>query len=128
MKKLIVIAKGTGKVILALLAGITSPVLIWVALGVVINQKIQEKKLKRQTAPTLGEILDKGKTYTQPLLNNDELLVKAGIYNHERTNTKPCWEVLDCPPEKCNSCPDSVRREIPSFIAAGGDKTNSRLH
>jgi hypothetical protein len=59
MKGMIKVAKGAGKVILALLTGILMPILIWVALGVVLNQKLREKKVKQATAPTIGEILAK---------------------------------------------------------------------
>jgi len=45
MKGMIKLAKGTGKVILALLTGILMPILIWVAPGVVLNQITREKKL-----------------------------------------------------------------------------------
>jgi hypothetical protein len=61
MKRMIRIAKGTGKVILALLTSILMPILIWVALGVVLNQKLREKKPQQVTAPTLGDILTKAK-------------------------------------------------------------------
>jgi hypothetical protein len=59
MKEIKRVAQGTGKVILALLTGILMPILIWVALGVAINQKLREKKLKQTSAPTIGEILTK---------------------------------------------------------------------
>jgi len=59
MKGMIKIAKGTGKVILALLTGILMPILIWVALGVVMNQKLREKRVKQTETPTIGEILAK---------------------------------------------------------------------
>ena len=59
------IAKGTGKVILALVTGMLMPILIWVALGVIINQKMQEKKTRQVTAPTIGEILGKARLTIQ---------------------------------------------------------------
>ncbi|OGO19779.1 MAG: hypothetical protein A2144_13115 [Chloroflexi bacterium RBG_16_50_9] len=61
MKTIMKIAKGTGKVILALLTGVLMPILIWVALGVALNKKLAEKKVKEATAPTIGEILNKAK-------------------------------------------------------------------
>ena len=61
MKTIMKIAKGTGKVILALLMGVLMPILIWVALGVALNKKLAEKKVKEAAAPTIGEILNKAK-------------------------------------------------------------------
>ena len=43
MERMMKIVRGTGKVILALLAGVFMPVLIWVALGEALK-KAQEKK------------------------------------------------------------------------------------
>jgi hypothetical protein len=60
MKRIVRVAKGTGKVVLALLTGVLMPILIWVALGVILNRKLTEKKVRRATAPTIGEILAKG--------------------------------------------------------------------
>ncbi len=51
------IARGTGKVMLALLGGILMPILIWVAFGVAISQKARERIPQRKPAPTIGEIL-----------------------------------------------------------------------
>jgi hypothetical protein len=59
MKETEKVAQGTGRVILALLTGILMPILIWVALGVALNKKLREKKLKQATAPAIGEILGK---------------------------------------------------------------------
>ena len=59
MKEILKVAKGIGKVVLALLTAILMPILIWVAMGVVLNQKLREKKYKEATAPTVGEILTK---------------------------------------------------------------------
>ena len=59
MERMKKIAKGTGKVILAILAGAFMPVLIWVALGVVLYKKAQERKQEEVAAPTIGEILTK---------------------------------------------------------------------
>ncbi len=49
--------RGTGKVFLALLGGVLFPILIWVALGVAVNQKLRATRAKPARAPTLGEIL-----------------------------------------------------------------------
>jgi len=57
MERMKKIGKGTGKVMLAVLAGVFMPVLIWVALGVALHKKAQERKQKEVTAPTIGEIL-----------------------------------------------------------------------
>ena len=51
------IARSIGKTILALLACMFMPILIWVALGVAVNQKLREKRPKRVPTPTIGEIL-----------------------------------------------------------------------
>jgi len=51
------IALGIGKVTLAILGGVLMPVLIWVALGVAINQKVHHKEAGREQAPTFGQIL-----------------------------------------------------------------------
>jgi hypothetical protein len=61
MNKMMKVAKGTGKVILALLTGIFMPILLWVGLGVALNQKLRVKKHVTETAPTIGEILAKPK-------------------------------------------------------------------
>ena len=50
------IAKGTGKVALAVLVGVLMPVLIWVALGVAVTRKMRQPAPQRKTA-TIGEIL-----------------------------------------------------------------------
>ena len=54
------IAKGTGKVMLAILVGVLMPVLIWVALGVAINQKLRQRSVQRKPA-TIGEILSQAR-------------------------------------------------------------------
>ncbi|MDO8568167.1 MAG: hypothetical protein Q7R57_05565 [Dehalococcoidales bacterium] len=54
------IKKTTGtisKVFLALVGGILFPILIWVALGVAINQKAREKRARQAATPSFGEIL-----------------------------------------------------------------------
>ncbi len=61
MKK---VAKGIGKVVLALLAVVLMPILIWVALGTALNIKLREKKLQRAPVPTIGEVLAKAKYKT----------------------------------------------------------------
>ncbi len=53
------VAKGVGKVVLALLAVVLMPILIWVALGAALNIKLREGKVQRATVPTIGEILAK---------------------------------------------------------------------
>ncbi len=53
------VAKGVGKVILALLAAVLMPILIWVALGVALNQKLRGREVQRAPVPTIGEILAK---------------------------------------------------------------------
>ncbi len=60
MKK---VTKGVGKVVLALLAVVLMPILIWVALGAALNIKLREKKLQ-QAVPTIGEILAEAKYKT----------------------------------------------------------------
>jgi len=57
MKGMIKVARGTGKVVLALLAAVFMPVLIWVALGVALNKKLREKEARQAEVPTIGEIL-----------------------------------------------------------------------
>ena len=52
------IGRVTGKVTLALLAGVLMPILIWVALGAAIYQGA--KAHKAQTVPTFGQILTVG--------------------------------------------------------------------
>jgi hypothetical protein len=61
MNKIMKVVKGTGKVILALLTGIFMPILLWIGLGVALNQKLRAKKQVTETAPTIGEILNKTK-------------------------------------------------------------------
>ncbi len=50
-------AAAVGKVILVLVGGMLFPVLIWVALGVALNQKLRAGRAQGPTAPTIGEIL-----------------------------------------------------------------------
>jgi len=57
MEKMKKIAKGTGKVFLALLTAVCMPILIWVALGVAINRKMAEKNAERKLAPAIDETL-----------------------------------------------------------------------
>ena len=61
MNKMMKVAKGIGKVILAILTGIFMPILLWVGLGMALNQKLRVKKQVTVTAPTIGEILNKNK-------------------------------------------------------------------
>ena len=56
MKTMKRIAQGTGKVALAILVGVLMPVLIWVALGVAVNQKMRQPAAQKKTA-TIGDIL-----------------------------------------------------------------------
>jgi len=57
MKEIKRIGRGVGKVVLVLLAGILMPILVWVALGASLTQKIREKRQQRMSAPTIAEIL-----------------------------------------------------------------------
>ncbi len=57
MKRIKRIGWGVGKVVLALLGGILMPILIWVALGAFLTQKIREKRQQRMSTPTVAEIL-----------------------------------------------------------------------
>jgi hypothetical protein len=60
MKKTKKIALGLGKITLAIVGGILMPVLIWVALGAAIYQKVHQKKAQTKAVPTLGQILRVG--------------------------------------------------------------------
>ncbi len=128
--------KGTGKVILALLGVILMPILIWVALGVAISQKMRERAPKRKPAPTISEILAtaglsiNGEAATgkmtatkvlmqQPAAELNRLLARAGLSIQEETIPKHCWEMLHCPPEKRETCPAYARRDVPSWVAIG---------
>ena len=51
------IARGTGKVVLALVGGALMPIWIWVALGAAMNHKLHEKSAQRKPAPTIDETL-----------------------------------------------------------------------
>lgn len=59
MKGMIKVAKGTGKVVLALLVGVFMPILIWIALGVALNRKMREKAARQTEVETIGEILNR---------------------------------------------------------------------
>jgi hypothetical protein len=61
MNKMMRVTKGTGKITLVILTGILMPILLWVGLGVALNQKLRVKKHVTETAPTIGEILAKPK-------------------------------------------------------------------
>ena len=130
------LARGIGKVILALLAGILMPILIWVALGVAVNQKIRQRQLRRAPAPTIGEILTKAgltlqekpttgtlvaaKTFMQqPVTEVHQLLARAGLTIYDEAVPKHCWEILHCPPEKQKTCPAYARRDVPGWVAIG---------
>lgn len=56
------IALGAGKVMLALLGCVLMPVLIWVALGAAIYQKVHQRKIQIEQVPTFGQILEMGET------------------------------------------------------------------
>jgi hypothetical protein len=56
MEKMMQSVRGVGKVLLALLGGILFPILIWVALGVAVYQKVRERAVQRKPTPTIGEI------------------------------------------------------------------------
>ncbi|MBI4303046.1 MAG: hypothetical protein HY665_01715 [Chloroflexi bacterium] len=130
------ITGGIGKVGLALLAGATMPILIWVALGVAINQKVRERRAVRQPAPTIGEILAAAglsfnediatakpvaaKVFMQQSVKDiGSVLAAAGLSIHEEDAPTHCWEILHCPPERQKACPAHARREIPSWVAIG---------
>ena len=130
------IARGTGKVMLALLGGILMPILIWVALGVAISHKLRERAPQRKPAPTIGEILAaaglsiESETATgepaaakvfmqQPASELNKLLAKAGLSIHEEAIPKHCWEILHCSPEKRETCPAYARRDVPNWVAIG---------
>ena len=108
MERMVKIAKGTGRIILTILTGMLMPVLIWVALGVAFNQVTKEKRLGRAVPKDVPE-----KSKQQPVPDIYRLLTKTGLNIHDATVTKPCWEVLDCPPETQESCPEDARRDIP---------------
>ncbi len=132
------IAGGVGKVMLALLGGVLMPILLWVALGAAITQKIRERRARRVLPPSIGEILkdaglnireyvvDKEETspaFTQqPVPDVDELLHRNGFTFSEDAAPKHCWEVLYCPLEKRGSCPAYARRVIPDWMAMGLNK------
>jgi hypothetical protein len=139
MKGMIRTAKGTGKVILALLTGILMPLLIWVALGVALVHKRWERKQTKVPHMTVSEILERAgltiqeqvatnktvamKTITQqPEREIIEPIARAGINVHVETVTKHCWEVLNCPPERYGACPTNVRRDIPLWAVKGLEK------
>ena len=113
------IAKGTCKVILALLTGMLMPILIWVALGMIINQKMQTKKLKQTV---VDKLVEPKKFIPQPIEEIHQHLAITGLYTLENTFTKHCWEALNCPPERYNNCPASNRREIPYWALSGPGK------
>ena len=68
MNKIMKVVKGTGKVVLALLTGIFMPILLWIGLGVALNQKLRAKKQVTETAPTIGDILDGAEAELEKLL------------------------------------------------------------
>ena len=102
MQRMKKIASGTGKVILALLTGVSLPVLIWVALGMAMHKKAHEMKHKQTPVPTVAEVM-----------------IKAGLTIQEETVPRHCWEVLNCPPERQETCPVQARHDIPYWAAVG---------
>ncbi|MFH1381380.1 MAG: hypothetical protein ABIH70_00610 [Chloroflexota bacterium] len=58
MEKTMKTAIGIGKVLLALLAGIFMPILIWVAFGVAVNQKLHQWSAQRKPVPATGDALE----------------------------------------------------------------------
>ncbi len=136
MERVKQIARGVGKVILALLGGILMPILIWVALGVAVYQRVQEKRVQREPAPTIGEVLAvagltiQGEATTgkpaaakvfmqQPVSEIRELVARAGLTIHDEAAPKHCWEILHCSPEKREACPAYARRDMPCWVAIG---------
>lgn len=97
MEKAMKITKGASKVTLALLAGVLMPVLLWIALGVAADHKLQGRRLQRKAAPTIGDILaaaglsiheeaTPGKTVAAKTFGQveiRELLAKAGLTIHD---------------------------------------------
>jgi hypothetical protein len=104
MEKMMQSVRGVGKVLLALLGGILFPILIWVALGVAVYQKVRERAVQRKPAPTIGEILaaaglsiqeeaGTGKTAAkvfaqQSVPEISKLLARAGLTIHEEAAPK----------------------------------------
>lgn len=100
MERVKQIARGFGKVSLALLGGVLMPILTLVALGVAVNQRVQKRRLQRKPTPTIGEILatagltiqgeattDKAvaaKIFKQrPVTEIRQLLARAGLTIHD---------------------------------------------
>lgn len=136
MERVKQIARGFGKVSLALLGGALMPILIPMALGVAVNQRMRERRLQREPAPTIGEILETAgltiqgeattdkavaaKTFVrQPVSEIGKLLARAGLTIHDEAAPKHCWEILQCSPEKREACPAYARRDLPSWVAIG---------
>ena len=46
-----------GKVMLAIMAGVLMPILIWVAFGAALHQKVEQRRTSQASVPTLKEIL-----------------------------------------------------------------------
>jgi hypothetical protein len=57
MKRMEKAIKEIGKVLLALLTGIFMPLLVWVGLGIAINQKMTKKVAHPKTVPATGNTL-----------------------------------------------------------------------
>ena len=135
MEKVKRIARGAGKVSLALLGGVLIPILTPVALGVAVNQRVREKRLRQEPARTIGQILaaagltiqgeatgDKSvavKVFMQqPVSEIGKLVAKAGLSIQEEA-PRHCWEILHCSLEKREACPAYARRDVPSWVAVG---------
>ncbi len=96
--------RGIGKVILALLGGVLIPVLIWMAFGIAVTQRVRGKEPQRKAASTIGEILTAAgltiqedvpagqavaaKTFRQrPASEIREILARAGLIIHDEAVT-----------------------------------------
>jgi hypothetical protein len=136
MERMMRITRGAGKIILALLAAVLIPILIWVALGVAVYKKIRQRQVQRKPAPTMGQILAAAgltireetmggtpvaaMTFTQQSATQfQQLLGRVGLTIHDEPAPKHCWEILHCPPEKQKACPTYARRDLPSWVAIG---------
>ncbi len=97
-------AGSTAKVFLALLGGILFPVLVWVALGVALSQRVRGRRLNQTPAPAPARLPGAaGRS------SGEEIYGGAA---------KPCWEILHCPSETRETCPSYARRDIPAWVAA----------
>ena len=58
MKRTMKVARGTGKVFLAMLCGVIIPILIWIGLGTAIVQRVRETRGKKVEVRRLGEAMN----------------------------------------------------------------------